>query len=93
MVIEYGYPRPCPLVSVPFRASSPALRYVFRLPRRRKDWMNSTVGGLSAGAAVAMLSKHTRQPRQVAAHAVGAAVITSIVALVSGSTGLGGDII
>lgn len=51
--------------------------------RGGKDWINSGVGGFAAGAAVAILSKHTRTPRIVGAHAVGGAAVTSLVAILS----------
>lgn len=54
---------------------------------RKKDWINSGVGGLAAGAAVAMLSKHTRSPRIVGAHAIGGCVVTSAVSILSTSSG------
>ncbi|CAN0121508.1 unnamed protein product [Laminaria digitata] len=39
------------------------------------------LGGGAAGTSVALLSRHTRTPRIIAAHALGAAAITSAVAI------------
>lgn len=55
---------------------------------RKKDGFNNTCGGAAAGLSVALLSRHTRTPQMVAAHVVGAAAITSVVA-VGSKLGLG----
>ncbi|CAM9618339.1 unnamed protein product [Ascophyllum nodosum] len=52
--------------------------------RGEKDWINNACGGTAAGLSVALLSRHTRSPRMLAAHAVGGAVITSVVAIATG---------
>eukprot|EP00752_Nemacystus_decipiens_P006619 g5951.t1 len=52
--------------------------------RGKKDWFNNTCGGAVAGFSVALLSRHTRAPRMVAAHVAGAAAITSFVAFATG---------
>lgn len=51
---------------------------------REKDWVNNMLGGGAAGLSVALLSRHTRTPRIMAAHAAGAAAITSVVAIARG---------
>eukprot|EP00904_Undaria_pinnatifida_P007984 jgi/Undpi1/4315/HiC_scaffold_17.g07681.m1 len=57
--------------------------------RGEKDWLNNMLGGGVAGLSVAMLSRHTRTPRIVLAHAVGAAAITSAVAIARGRPAAG----
>ncbi|CAM9451408.1 unnamed protein product [Ectocarpus sp. 13 AM-2016] len=52
--------------------------------RGKKDRFNNAFGGAAAGLSVALLSRHTRTPQMLAAHAAGAAAITSVVAIATG---------
>lgn len=66
----------------------PLCLYLFRgcftRGAREKDWKNNMGGGGAAGLSVALLSRHTRTPRLLAAYAVGGAAITSVVAIATG---------
>lgn len=68
----------------------PSVSCATPVPTRTKDWINNCCGGAAAGFSVALLSKHTRSPRVMVAHAAGGAAITSIVALLANPSGGGG---